>query len=444
MIITKMRLSRREVLRGLGTTLALPWLDAMMPALSAASKPPMRFMACYVAQGAHMAQWTPEVEGPGFEITPCLQPLAPYRDQMLVLSGLSNERAAPTPGDSGGPHSRVQAAFLTGARARKTEGADFQVGMSVDQIIARQIGQDTQFTSLELGLESVDLVVGGCDYGYTCAYTSTLAWKTPTTPLPNETNPRVLFERLFGDGGSTDAAVRMARQREDRSVLDSVNAEMTRLARSLGAGDKLRVNEYFEAIRDIERRIELAERQSGRELPVFNQPAGIPPTYAEHAKLMFDLLALAWQADLTRVSTYVLARELSSRTYPEIGVPEAHHPLSHHGDDPAKLAKIAKLNAYHASLFAHFVEKLRTTPDGDGTMLDHSLLLYGSGMSNSNQHLHRNLPLVLMGGGAGTVKGGVHRAYDPTTPMANLHLTLLDKFGVPTTSFGDSTGTLSL
>jgi Protein of unknown function (DUF1552) len=444
MIITKMRLSRREALRGLGTTLALPFLDAMMPALSAAAKPTPRFLGCYVAQGAHMAQWTPEAEGSAFEVTPCLQPLAAYRDQMVVLSGLSNERAAPTPGDSGGPHSRVQAAFLTGSRARKTEGADFQVGMSVDQIIAKQIGQDTQFTSLELGLESVDLVVGGCDYGYTCAYTSTLAWKTPTTPLPNETNPRVLFERLFGDGGSTDASVRIARQREDRSVLDSVNTEMTRLARSLGAGDKLRVNEYFEAIRDIERRIELAEKQSGRELPVFSQPAGIPPTYAEHAKLMFDLLALAWQADLTRVSTYVLARELSSRTYPEIGVPEAHHPLSHHGDDPAKLAKIAKINAFHASLFAYFIEKLRTTPDGDGTMLDHSLLLYGSGMSNSNQHLHRNLPLVLVGGGAGTVKGGMHRKYDPTTPMANLHLTLLDKFGVPTTSFGDSTGTLSL
>ncbi|HEY2149893.1 MAG TPA: DUF1552 domain-containing protein [Vicinamibacterales bacterium] len=444
MIITKMRLSRREVLRGLGTTLALPLLDAMMPALSAAAKPPTRFMACYVAQGAHMAQWTPTSEGSAFEITPCLEPLAAYRDQMVVLSGLSNERAAPTPGDSGGPHSRIQAAFLTGSRARKTEGADFQVGMSVDQIIARQICQDTQFTSLELGLESVDLVVGGCDYGYTCAYTSTLAWKTPTTPLPNETNPRVLFERLFGDGGSTDASVRLARQREDRSVLDSVNTEMARLARSLGSSDKLRVNEYFEAVRDIERRIELAERQSGRELPVFSQPAGIPPTYAEHARLMFDLLALAWQADLTRVSTYVLARELSSRTYPEIGVPEAHHPLSHHGDDPAKLAKIAKLNAYHASLFAHFVEKLRTTPDGDGTMLDHSLLLYGSGMSNSNQHLHRNLPLVLLGGSGGTVKGGMHYKYDPTTPMANLHLTLLDKFGVPTTSFGDSTGTLSL
>lgn len=445
MMITKKHLSRRTVLRGAGVTIALPLLDSMIPALTATSRtaanPVRRFGAFYVPMGVNMKQWTPTKEGRGFDLMPSLQALAPYKDQLTVVTGLDSHPAVAGEEDGGGPHSRVMSAWLTGSHALKTE-ATGHVDVSMDQVAAKQQGGDTQLKSLELALESVD-VLGVCDYGYTCAYTSTISWITPTTPLPMEVNPRAVFERLFGDNASTDSKVRLKAFRKDGSLLDSVTSEVTALSKNLGAKDKSKVAEYLDAVRDAERRVQRAEKEGDRELPVIEQPTGIPTSFEEHGKLMFDLLALAWQSDITRISTFVISRELSNRTYPEIGISEANHPLSHHQNNPEKLAKQAKLNAFHLKMYAHFLEKLKNTPDGDGSLLDHSMMLYGCGMSDSNLHLPANLPTLVVGGKAHGVKGDQHIVPTKGTPLANLQLTMLHRMGVDTAKFGDSNGEIT-
>ena len=441
MIVTKKSIPRRTILRGLGASLALPLLDGMVPAFAAirnsAANPVRRFGVVYVPNGMAMKHFTPETDGEDFEITRLLKPIEAFRDQMHVLTGLN---AVPS---NAGVHASAATRFLTGVTPARTE-SELQAGVSVDQLIARSFEQHTQLASLEIALDSRD-VSGSCDVGFSCAYTSTISWRSATTPLGGENNPRAVFERLFGDAGTTDTAARMARIKKDQSILDSVTEKIDVLQRGLGPNDRLRVDEYLDAVRDIERRIQMAEAQSDRELPELNQPAGIPATYGEHARLMFDLMLLAYQTDLTRVSTYMMAREISGRTYPEIGVPDPHHPTSHHRNDPTLYEKVAKINEYHLSLFAHFLEKARATPDGDGSLLDHMMVLYGAGMSDSNQHDSRGLPMILLGGASGQLKpGGRHLRYTDKTPASNLHLTILDKMGVPVDKLSDSTGKLDL
>lgn len=444
MIITGTHLSRRTVLRGAGAAIALPFLDGMVPALRArgrsAATPVKRLAIVYSPMGAHMKKWTPPSEGP-LQLSEILQPIAAFRDRALVISGLNMQNADSR--DGGGVHSRIQPCWLTGMHAKRTEGPDMEVGISMDQIAAKAVGGETQLASLELALESSDLL-GACDLGYTCAYTATLSWRGPSTPLPMEHNPRAVFERLFGTSDSTDATTRLADLRRDRSILDSVAEDMARIKKTVGPGDQAKLNEYVEAVRDVERRIQKAEEQAGRELPVVEQPAGIPTEFADFAKLMFDLNALALQADLTRISTFMMGRELSVRTYPEIGVPEQHHGLSHHQNNIEKLEKQAKLNAFHLQLFTHFLEKLDATPDGDGSLLDHTEILYGSGMSNSNLHLPYDVPTIVFGGSAFRINSGRHIRYPKGTPLTNLQLTLLERMGVAVDHLGDSTGTLNL
>ena len=444
MIITKKYLPRRTVLRGLGAAIALPLLDGMVPAFAAlrntAAKPVRRFGAVYVGNGMNMPQWTPAASDT-LQLSPTLQPLAPFQNRLIVVSGLDNKEGE---GTDGGPHPRMQTSWLTGTRAKKTEGVDIRAGTSMDQIVAKEFGKETQLASLELATESVDLL-GTCFLGYSCAYNNTISWRTPTMPLPMENNPRAVFERLFGASDSTDASARLAHVQKTRSILDSVTQEVSHFQRKIGPRDRTKLTEYLEAVRDAERRIQKAEEQVARELPVVDQPMGIPNTFEEHAKLMYDLLALAYQTDLTRVSTFLMVREASVRSYPEIGIPDSHHPLSHHQNNPEKLAKQAKLNAFHIRMFADFLERMQSTPDGDGSLLDHTILLYGSGMSDSNLHHPKDLPvLVVGGGGTFSMKGGVHRRYTDETPLANLQLTLLDKLGLPVERFGDSTGQLNL
>jgi hypothetical protein len=444
-IIIQKALPRRTFLRGLGVTVALPLLDSMVPALAAvqttAARGVRRFGAIYVPNGVEMRAWTPAVEGPGFEMTRILSPLSSFRDQMVVLSGLCDKVAVPLPGEGIGDHARASSTWLTGVRVKKTEGPDIRAGVSMDQLAAQHLGKETQLTSLELALDSVE-VLGACDAGYSCAYANTISWRTPTTPLPMENNPRAVFERLFGSSDSTDRATRLARIQQDRSILDFVSGEVDGLNRTLGPGDRLKLTEYLDAVRDVERRIQTAEAQSSRELPVVAQPMGIPETFEAHARLMFDLLALAYQTDLTRVGTFMIGKEVSGRSYPEIGVPDGHHACSHHQNDPVKLEKLAKINAYHVQQFAYFLERLRRTPDGDGSLLDHSIFVYGSGISDGNIHFHLDLPTLLVGGAAGSLKGGRHLRYTNDTALANLYVSVLDKLGVPVERFGDSTGTL--
>ena len=441
MIVTRKAIPRRTVLRGIGASLALPFLDSMAPAFAAirksAANPVRRFGVVYVPNGMAMRHFTPATEGEGFEISRILKPVEQFADQMHVLTGLNGVPS------NAGVHASAATRFLTGVTPARTE-SDLQAGVSVDQLIARSFEQHTQLASLELALDSRD-VSGSCDVGFSCTYTNTIAWRSETTPLPGENNPRAVFERLFGDAGTTDTAVRMAQIRKERSILDSVTDKIDALQQGLGPNDRIRVDEYLEAVRDIERRIQKAEEQSDRELPEVDQPAGVPATYEEHAKLMFDLMLLAYQTDLTRVSTYMLAREISGRTYPEIGVPHSHHPTSHHRNDPTLYEKIAKVNEFHIGLFGYFLEKARATPDGDGNLLDHMMLLYGAGMSDSNAHDNKGLPMVLVGGGSGTLKpGSRHLVYKDKTPATNLHLTILDKMGVPVDKIADSTGPLDL
>ena len=439
MIITRKAIPRRTVLRGIGAGLALPLLDGMVPAFAAirnsAANPVRRFGVFYVPNGMAMKHWTPEADGLGFESTRLLSHLDAYRDQLTVLTGLNGVPS------NAGVHASAATRFLTGVTPARTE-SNLRAGVSVDQLIARETARHTQLGSLELALDSRD-VSGSCDVGFSCTYTSNISWRNETTPLPGENNPRAVFERLFGDSGSTDAATRLDRIRKDRSILDSVSDKIAALERGLGPTDRVRVNEYLEAVRDIERRIQMAEAQSDRELPEVVQPAGIPATYGEHANLMSDLLLLAYQTDLTRVGTYMMAREISGRTYPEIGVPDSHHPTSHHRDDPTLYEKIAKINEYHLSLFAYFLDKARATPDGDGNLLDNMMVLYGAGMSDSNRHDNKGLPLVLVGGGGGKLHAGGHLRYEDTS-ISNLHLTVLDKMGVRVDKMSDATGRLEL
>ncbi len=435
-VITKRAISRRMLLRGLGASVALPFLDSMVPALTAAT-PTVRFGAVYVPNGMVMQNWTPGSVGTGFELTPILEPLAPFKDQMLVVSGLN---CTPPPGTRGGTHSRAATRFLTDVHP----GLWNPEAVSMDQIAARDLGRHTPLASLELGLEGANFA-GSCDSGgFSCAFSYTISWRDSSTPLPMEHNPRAVFERLFGDSATTDPAAREARRREQRSLLDSITADVARLRGALGADDQRKLGAYLDAVRDVERRIEVAEAQGDREVPLVERPMGVPADFADHASLMYDLQVLAHQTDRTRVTTFMSGHELSGRTYPEIGVPDAHHPLSHHRGVPDALAKLTKINRYHVGLFAAFVEKLRATPDGDGSLLDHMVLMYGAGMSDSNAHSPYNLPIVLLGGGAGTLRGGRHVSFDERdrTPLANLHVTLLDKLGAPVERIGDSTGPL--
>jgi len=425
MIIRKISLPRRTFLRGMGATVALPLLDAMTPALTVmaktAARPVKRLGVVYVPNGIVMSSWTPEKTGPAFELSPILQPLAPFRDRVLVVSGLN--------GPGGGSHDPTE--FLTGAKGARAANT------SIDQLIANKLGQETQLASLELALDPRD-ATGTCN-GDSCAATNSISWRSRTLILPTENDPRVVFERMFGDGGTSNPAARVARLRKDRSILDSVTLAVADLERRLGAGDRGKVTEYLESVRDVERRIQRAEEQSARELPVVSQPS-VPSSFEEHAKIMFDLQVLAYQCDLTRVITFMIGRELSGRSYPEIGIPEAHHPLSHHQNNPVKLAALARLNEYHVSMFGYYLEKLRTTADGDGSLLDHSLLLYGGAISDGNTHAQTNIPLLLTGGG---VNGGRHLTYNGE-PSANLLLTIMDKMGVPIEKLGNSTEELDV
>ena len=445
MMLMKKHLHRRTFLRGVGATIALPLLDSMVPAMSAmaktAGKPVNRLGIMYLPNGALMQDWTPAAEGAGFDMTPILSPLEPYRDRMLVLSGLGCEQAD-SHGDGSGDHSRASAAFLTGVHPKKTEGA-VQGGVSFDQIAARKFSQETQLASLELAADNLELL-GTCDTGYSCAYSNTVSWRGPTSPMPLEADPRAVFERLFGASDTTDARERLAHIREERSILDAVTAKVTGLRQRLGPSDRTKLTDYLEAIRDVERRIQRAEEQSGQEFPVVDRPVGIPSTFEDHIKLMCDMQVLAYQCDLTRVVTLMLSREASERTYPESGVTEGHHPLSHHGGNAEKMSKVGKINTYHAKVFGYLIEKLKATEDGDGSLLDHSMLMYGSGISDGNTHYHLDLPILVMGGGAGQIKGGRHLRYPKGTPVTNLYVSLLDKLGVPPERLGDSTGKLDL
>lgn len=436
MILSRKSLPRRTFLRGLGASISLPLLDAMVPAATAAkftaAKPVKRLGFIFMPMGCDLSRWTPRDEDRLDQLSPILESLAGVKDQVSVLSNLELQPAYP------GTHATSNSAFLSAARAKRTESSDYFLGTTVDQIAARHIGRDTQLPSLEMSMDLMQ-TVGQCDNGYACVYQNNLSWSSPTTPMPAEAHPRLVFESLFGDGGTPEE--RQAALRLRASLLDSVGKELASLKRELGAADRSKVDDYLESVREIERRIQKAEAEAiERPLPDLDRPSGVPNSYADHARLMFELQILAFQGDITRVTTFQLARETSNRTYPEIGVADPHHPLSHHGNNPEKIAKMAKINAFHVSLFAEFLEKMRGTSDGDGTLLDHSLFLYGSGMGNPNVHDHQNLPIIVAGGAAGGVKGGRHLRFDKPTALANLHLTMLDKAGVDVASFGDSDG----
>lgn len=433
------RLSRRTFLRGAGGAIALPLLDAMIPAISAAEKAraPRRLAFVYVPNGIDMPNWTPSTEGADFELPCIMESLAPYRRDLRVLSGLTlnNGRAL---GDGPGDHARAAASFLTAAHPKKTDGADIWVGVSADQVAAQKAGSATRFASIELGLEDWRLS-GNCDSGYSCAYVNSISWRTPTSPLPPEINPRLVFERLFG-ADSGDPSTRARRRRYNKSILDFVLEDSRRLQGTLGPTDQRKIDEYLTAVREIETRIEAAERSNREFMPSIEKPAGIPLDYGQHARLMFDLLAVSFQADLTRVATFMLAREGSTRPYREIGVSEAHHPLTHHRNDPEMIAKICKINTYHMEQFAWFIGRLKAISDGDGSLLDHSTIVYGSGLSDGNRHDHADLPVLLAGGGG--LRTGQHIRYPKETPMANLYMTLLEWMGAPVDGFGDGDGKL--
>jgi hypothetical protein len=444
MVITRKSIPRRTLLRGVGAALALPVLDAMTPALSADTKRPIRMTFIEVPNGIMMDKWTPATEGVNFALTRVLEPLADFRDRMLVLSGLDQKQSAALAFEIAGDHPRSCTAWLTGAHAKMTAGADLRAGISVDQIAAREFGKYTQLASLEVGLESSE-VVGSCESAYSCAYYNTISWRNETTPLPMENRPRAIFERLFGDAGTSDPAARLALRQEDRSILDSVVEEVKRLRGVLGGADRSKIDQYLEALRDLERRMQLAEKQDQHELPQIAGPAGIPQAFSEYYKLMTDLMVLAWQTDMTRVCTFQIGHEMSGRAYPEVGFGDAHHAVTHHQGDAEKIEKTTKINVFHTKMLAYYLDRLRATPDGDGSLLDHAMILYGSALSDGNLHLYTNLPLLLVGGGAAGIKGGRHMRFPKGTPMTNLLLTMLDKANVPhVEKLGDSTGRLDL
>lgn len=438
-ILTNAPLSRRTVLRGMGATLALPFLEAMVPAFSllgqTAPTPVRRFQTFYVPNGMAMPFWSPNGVGRAFDLSPILEPLAPFRDQMTVLSGIQANWVQIHAGASG--------SFLTGVPRGGRSEVEVIADVSMDQILARQFGQETQLASLEVSMDA-PANAGSCSSNLSCVYTHTLSWRGPTQPLPMEYNPRAVFEKLFGDSGSTNRGAREARLRQQRSILDSVGEKLADLRRQIGSGDRITMDQYADSIRDVERRIQRTEEQQDLDLPVLDQPPGVPPDFEDHLELMLDLQLLALQTDLTRVVTFMLGKEQSARPYPQIGVPEAHHPLSHHNDQPDLIEHMAKINRYHTEQLARYLAKLRATPDGDGTLLDNLTLLYGSGISNSTRHSGENLPLLLLGGGGGRLSGGQHLSYTDRPTMANLLVTLLDKMDVPVERLGASTGTLQI
>ncbi len=437
MIITKKALPRRTFLRGAGVAMALPLLDAMIPSFTAnaaeAANSVRRLGFVYIPMGSNIKQWMPQQVGALTELSPSLRSLTPVINQVTVLSNLELKNSY-----SPGNHSTSNSGFLSAARAKQTEGADYELATTVDQIAAKQMGKETKLPSLELSMD-LTTPMGACDGGMSCAYFSSLSWSSPRTPLPTEGNPRVIFERLFGDGGTS--ADQLAALKEDGSLIDWVNEDINKVQRQLGASDKTKLAEYLDTVREIERRIQRAESQMSKTvMPDLDRPIGVPSSYVEHAKLIFDLLVLSFQTDVTRIMSFQLSREASTRTYPEVGVTEAHHPTSHHGNDPQKLGQLAKINSHHASLFGYFLEKLQATKEGNGTLLDHSMMVLGSGMGNPDVHDHVNLPIVVGGGAGGKMKGGRHIKYAEPTPMANLHLTLLDKVGIKIDQFADSKG----
>jgi hypothetical protein len=430
--VTRRALSRRALLRGAGAAVALPFLDAMAPALAPQAKPVRRLGYVYIAMGADLSRWTPPGTGKLESLSPILAPLEPVKKNLCVITNTEILNAYP------GTHATSNSSFLSCARAKHTESSDYRLATTADQIAAREIGKDTALPSLELAMDLIQLA-GQCDNGYACVYQNNLSWSSPTTPLPAEAHPRLVFEKLFGEGGKPED--RKAELRKRASLLDFVKDDVARLERSLGADDRARLAGYLEAVREVERRIQKAESEAGqRPLPDLERPVGVPASYADHARLMFDLQVLAFQGDATRVISFQLARETSNRTYPEIGVPDPHHPLSHHGNDPEKIERMSRINRFHASLFGEYVKKLAETADGDGSLLDHSAILYGSGMGNPNVHDHVNLPILVAGTAAGGFRGGTHLRHEKPLPLANVHLTLLDRAGVRLEKFADSTG----
>ncbi|MDG2254162.1 MAG: DUF1552 domain-containing protein [Opitutaceae bacterium] len=434
--ITKKAVARRTFLKGMGASFALPLLDAMIPAATAASRtlatPVRRLGYVFMPMGCDQSRWTPRSEGTLDKLSPILDSLAPVKDQAAIFTNMQLKPAYP------GSHATSNSSFLSAAKAKVTESSDYYLGTTADQLAAQQIGQQTQLPSLELAMDLLQ-VVGQCDNGYACVYQNNLSWSSPTTPLPAEAHPRIVFESLFGEGGTPEE--RQAALRKRASLLDSIIGDMKRLKRGLGANDRSRVSDYLDSIREVERRIQKAETDTkDKPMPDLDRPMGVPGAYADHARLMFDLQLLAYQGDITRVTTFQIARETSNRSYPEIGISDPHHPLSHHGDNPEKIEKMSKINAFHVSLFAEYLERLKNTPEGNGSLLDNVLLLYGSGIGNPNVHNHSNLPIIVAGGAAGGMKGNRHIRYKEPKPLANLHLSLLDKVGVKVDQFGDSTG----
>lgn len=443
MMITKKPLARRTMLRGLGTVMALPLMEAMVSSAKAAEEAAAtrkRLQVIYTPNGMMMQNWTPASGEAGFAYSPILKPLEPYRDRIAIFTGLSDVQAE-AQGDGAGDHGRCCGGYLTGAHVKKTEGADITAGVSMDQVVAKQFGDQTQIPSLEIGLEPPSLV-GSCDSGYSCAYTNTLSWSSPSTPLPVTINPREVFERLFGDGDSLDAKSRLAQLKRQASILDFVAADAKRMSGRLGASDKQKLDEYLTAVRDIEKRIQKVEH-GGTEataLPAYARPSGVPDSFEDYAHMMIDLQVLAMQADMTRVATFMIGREVSGRSYPEIGVPDAHHPLSHHGNDPEKIAKLTKINTLHMEQVAYYLKRMSETKEGNGTLLDSTLLMAGASLADPNRHDHRSLPVFVAGG---LIKGNRHVTVATDTPMTNMMLSLMDTLGVQTDKLGDSTGRLS-
>jgi hypothetical protein len=444
MFLTKKNISRRTMLRGAGAVVALPFLESMIPAqtpLSKTAASQLRLGFLYVPHGAVMAKWNPIGDGTKFEFSETLAPVAPFRDNLVILSGLANQQAMSAPGEGGGDHGRSPASWLSGVRPKRTEAEDVRVGITLDQVAAQKMGQETMLPSLELATEDTTGLVGACDVGYSCTYINTLSWRTANTPNPMEINPRLVFERMFGEGGN--AAERLSRMQRQSSLLDAVTHQVKRLQGDLGEGDKRRMNDYLENVREIERRIQLAEKRGESQVSSVETPLGVPDKHEDHSKLLLDLMALAYQADITRVITFMMARELSSRTFENVGVPDPFHGLSHHQNDPDKLTRLAKVNKYHVGLVAYFLDKLKNTQDGDGSLLDHSLLVFGSCMANSNLHEHAPLPAMLIGGANGALKGGRHLKFRENTPWVDTLSTVADKARLNLTKFGESTGPLS-
>jgi len=442
--IFKKCIPRRTFLRGAGTALALPVLDAMFPASASAAQTgsgrATRLSFFTVPNGIIMEKWTPAASGSGFELSPILEPLAAFKDRLLVISGLANNEAHKLEFEIAGDHPRACSAYLTGTHPKMTSGADIRCGVSVDQIAAKEFGKYTQLSSLEMGLESS--LLGACESAYSCVYYNTISWAAPTTPLPMENRPRAIFERLIGD--STDPGERAARLQEHRSILDLVSEDLKRLMRSVGETDRAKLDQYADAVRSVERRIQVAEQQSSKELPAMEKPIGIPEKFSDYAKLMMDLQVLAFQADVTRVGTFMIGHEMSGRAYPELGFGDPHHSLTHHQGDTSKIEKVVKVNVFHTTLFNYLLERMKSVPDGDGTLLDHSLILYGSPLSDGNMHTYKDLPVLLITPGVAAMRGGRHLRYPKDTPVANLYLALLEKLGIQAETFGDSTGRLEL